>query len=594
MSECSYRPIARGRNWAISTRNALASQAGEIIFFRGGNAIDAAVAALAALGVVEPAMSGIGGELFMLVYDPEKKKVYSVNGGGAAPERATIDFYKNMGFESIPLDGALSGVVPGAFDAWCVALDRFGTMSLSQVLEPAIELAESGFPASEEFVSVIKKNELRLRSFESSRELYFRKDGSFYDTRDNFRNRKLARLYRKLAEKEENALRSGVDRHCAIKAARDSFYKGEVAEEIVSFMQDNGGLFLPEDFACYYALLEEPVHTSYRGYEIYKSPSANQGPAELEILNMLENFDIRGQRSIHICAEAVNLAMADRERFLGDLNYIKSPLNGLLSKEYARHRAKLIDENRRLSSYDAGDPWGYEKEPYVYRQKPYFLSADMPEYRKEQDHEAKCSGPERDHDLSRDMGLTSYACASDKSGLTVSATPSNFSNFGSALVVEPFGFPMNDRASYFWLDEKQTNSLQPGKRPRNTITPSMALKNGKPYLAYGTPGADQQCQALSQILVNIVDLGMSIQEAIDAPMWSSKSFPLSYGNHSTQEGVISIDARDDGVVAELEKKGWLVEVSEPFSNNRACVIRILDDCIEAAAMSTTEGSALAW
>jgi gamma-glutamyltranspeptidase/glutathione hydrolase len=594
MSELCYRPVARGRNWAISTRSALASQAGEIIFFRGGNAVDATIASLAALGVVEPAMSGIGGELFMLVYDPEKKKVYSVNGGGTAPQRATIDFYKKMDFVSIPMDGVLSGVVPGAFDAWCVALDCFGTMRLSQVLEPAIELAENGFPASEEFVSVIKKNELRLRSFESSRELYFRKDGSFYDTGDNFRNRKLAGLYRKLAEKEENALRSGADRQCAIKAARDAFYKGEVAEKIVSFMQDKGGLFSLEDFACYYALLEEPVHTSYRGYEIYKSPSANQGPAELEILNMLENFDIRGQRSIHICAEAVNLAMADRERFLGDLNYIKSPLNGLLSKEYARHRAELIDENRRLSAYDAGDPWGYEREPYAYSQKPYFLSDDMLEYRKEPDHEAECSGSEKGHDLSGDMGLTSYACASDKSGLTISATPSNFSNFGSALVVEPFGFPMNDRASYFWLDEKQANSLQPGKRPRNTITPSMALKNGKPYLAYGTPGADQQCQALSQILVNIVDLGMSIQEAIDAPMWSSRSFPLSYGDHMTENGLIVIDERISEVADDLRKRGWRVEMAEPFSNNRACIIRILEDCIEAAAMSTTEGSALAW
>jgi gamma-glutamyltranspeptidase/glutathione hydrolase len=311
---------------------------------------------------------------------------------------------------------------------------------------------------------------------------------------------------------------------------------------------------------------------------------------------MLENFDLRERRSnsIHISAEAVNLSMADRERFLGDLNYIKSPLNGLLSKEYGRHRAELIDENRRLSSYDAGDPWRYEKDPYEYRPWAYFLSGSDAADKAESNCKTESSSPRNSYDLSRDMSLTSYACASDKSGLTVSATPSNFYNFGSALVVEPFGFPINDRASYFWLDERHTNSLQPGKRPRNTIAPSMALKDGKPYLAYGTPGADQQCQVLSQILVNLVDFGMSIQEAIDAPMWSSKSFPLSYGNHRVEDGVISIDARAEGVTEDLEKKGWRVEVSEPFSNNRACIIRILEDCIEAAAMSTTEGSALAW
>jgi len=433
-----------------------------------------------------------------------------------------------------------------------------------------------------------------LRSFESSGKLCFKQGGSCYDVGDNFKNPGLAELYKRLAEAEKKALSNGANRHSAIKAVRDEFYKGKVGEEIVTFLQRSGGLFSHGDFADYYALLEEPAHTSYRGYEIYKSPSANQGPAELEILNMLENFDLRDQRSIHICAEAVNLAMADRERFLGDLNYIKSPLNGLLSKEYARHRAELIDENRRLSAYDAGDPWRYEKEPYAYRQKPYFLSADMPECRKEPDHEAECSGSERDYDLSGDMGLTSYACASDKSGLTVSATPSNFSNFGSALVVEPFGFPINDRASYFWLDERHTNSIQPGKRPRNTIAPSMALKDGRPYLAYGTPGADQQCQALSQILVNIVDFGMSIQEAIDAPMWSSRSFPQSYGDHGSEDGLIVIDERISEVADDLRKRGWSVEIAGPFSNNRACIIRIAEDCIEAAAMSTTEGSALAW
>lgn len=597
MLKRSYRPVARGRSWAISTRNALASQAGELLFLKGGNAVDAIVASLAALGVVEPAMSGIGGEIFMLVYDPKTQKVYSINGGGTAPKEATIERYRSLGFDQMPLDGALSSVVPGAFDAWCIALDRFGTMHLNEVLEPAIELSRNGFPVSEEFVATTIANDERLKSFDSSRSLYFKPDGSHYGVGELFKNVKLAELYGALAETEKKALDGGFDRHSAIKKARDEFYKGKTAKYIVDFVRSSGGLFEPEDLSDYYALIEEPAHTSYKGYEVYKSPSANQGPVELEILNIVENFELKeaySPQTIHLEAEAVNLAMADREKFLGDLNCIKSPLNGLLSKEYARDRSSLIDENRRLIEYPAGDPWRYEKEPYEYKPRPYFLSENPAVNWGRQDSDTSCSGSGRRHDISDNMGLTSYACAADKSGMMVSATSSNFRNFGSALVVEPFGFPINDRASYFWLDRDHANSLEPGKRPRNTIAPSMALKDGKPYLAYGTPGADQQCQALFQILLNIVDFGMSIQEAIDAPMWSSRSFPLSYGDHRAEEGLIVIDERLANVAEDLRKKGWRVEISEPFSNNRACAIRILDDCIEAAAMSTTEGQALAW
>ncbi len=599
MFEGDHRPIARGKNWAISTRKTHASEAGAIIFLKGGNAIDATIAALATLGVVEPAMSGIGGELFMLVYDPGTEKVYSINGGGTAPKKATIKRYKEMGFKNMPMDGALSSVVPGAFDAWCVALDAFGSMSLSQVLKPAVDLAENGFPVSEEFVSIIKTNEERLRSFESSRRLYFKQEGSCYEVGETFKSPKLAALYKKLADVEEKALNNGADRYTAIRAARDEFYKGEIAKEMVSFLQKSNGLFNEEDFASYSALLEEPVHTDYRGYEIYKPPSANQGPAELEILNIIENFELDeaySSRTIHIEAEAVNLAMADREKFLGDLNYIKSPLNGLLSKEYAKDRARAINESTRSEEYPAGDPWKHEKEPYTYKPVNYFLSESsaIKSDTITTNFETKGAKTGNSYDLSRDMGLTSYACASDKSGLTVSATPSNFHHFGSALVVEPFGFPVNDRASYFWLDEKHANSLAPHKRPRNTITPSMALKDGKPYLAYGTPGGDQQCQALFQVLVNIVDFGMNIQEAIDAPIWSSKSFPLSYADHKVEEGVISIDARVNEVAKDLEKRGWKVDISQPYSNNRGCIIRVLGGGFEAAAMSTTEGLALSW
>jgi gamma-glutamyltranspeptidase/glutathione hydrolase len=468
-------------------------------------------------------------------------------------------------------------------------------MHLNEVLEPAIELAERGFPVSEEFVSAINENEKRLRSFGSSRELYF-KDNCPYQVGDIFKNPGLAQLYKRFAEVEKKALNEGAGRHSTIKAARDEFYRGEIAKETVGFLQKNGGLFAREDFADYRALIEEPAHTNYKGYEIYKSPSANQGPAELEILNIIENFDLKeaySSQTIHLEAEAVNLAMADREKFLGDLNYIESPLNGLLSKEYAKERASLIDEEKRLSEYEAGDPWKYQKEPYIYEPRACFMP-EKSQTTGASEHRAGCSGSKKNYDLSGNMGLTSYACASDKSGLTVSATPSNFQNFGSALVVEPFGFPLNNRANYFFLDGGHANSLEPGKRPRNTITPSIALKDGKPYLAYGTPGADQQCQALFQILVNIVDFGMSIQEAIDAPIWSSRSFPLSYGDHRVEDGLIVIDERTRDAVDELRKKDWRVEITEPFSNNRACIIRILDGCIEAAAMSTTEGQALAW
>jgi len=605
----SYRPIVRGRNWAISSRKALASQAGEKIFLKGGNAVDAAIAGLVTLGVVEPAMSGIGGEAFILIYEPNEGKVYSINGGGIAPKAATIEKYKQMGFENMPMDGPLSSVVPGALDSWLVVLDKFGTMSLKEVLAPAIELAEEGFSASEEFVSMIDANIERIGAFESSKTLYLKHGNYNYQVGEIFKNKDLANLYKELVKTEQSALKKGESRHDALKAVRDRFYRGDIAKEIVKFLQEKGGLFTQEDFSYYYALLEKPIHTNYKGCDIYKSPSANQGLTELLILNILENFNLDeaySARSIHIHAEAVNLAMADREKFIGDLNFVDAPIDGLLSKDYAKERAKLINEERRLEEYLPGNPWEYQGKPYDYYSIEYFnergvkrigtIGKSLDWAGNNIKNDIKDSAKQLASDDSIDtMDLTSYVATADKSGLLVSATPSNFYYFGSALVIGPYGFPINDRASYFWLDERHPNSLQPWKRPRNTITPSLALKDGKPYLAYGTPGGDQQCQALSQILANVVDHDMDIQKSIDAPIWSSKSFPLSYAEHKVEEGVMSIDARiAEDVTKSLINRGWKVSISKSFSNNRACIIRIKDGVIEAAVMSKKESQALAW
>src|SRR5437867_4085111 len=341
----NMRPVVRGRHYAVASMKPESTMAAERILQAGGNAFDAAVAGQAALSVVDAAANGLGSDAVLLVYDSRAKKVLSINAEGTAPRLATIDWYKKNQGGKIPVDdGLLSGTVPGAVDAWYLLLDRWGTMTFAQVLQPAIDVAENGFPIGERMASAIATSR-KLKKYPTSVKLYF-PNGEAPKAGDIFKNPDLARTLRKLVDAEKQNASKG--RHEALKAARDRFYKGDIAQTMAKFSEEQGGLFRYEDFAAYTAKFETPVATDYRGYRVYKNASANQGPTELFALNILEGYDLKALKHnsadyIHTSIEAVKLALADREKYLGDMDFIQTPYEGLLSKGYARERRALID-----------------------------------------------------------------------------------------------------------------------------------------------------------------------------------------------------------------------------------------------------------
>src|SRR5256885_1399877 len=352
----TMRPIVRGQHFAVAAMKAEATRAAERILEKGGNAFDAIGAGQAVLGIVDAAMNGVGSDAVLLVYDAKTKKVYSIDAEGTAPRLATIQWYKEHNGGKLPVnDSLLSGTVPGCIDAWYILLDRWGTMSFAQVLAEAIDLAENGFPVGDSFARALATSQ-KLRKYPTSTKIYLPNNRA-PQAGEIFRNPDLARTLKRLVEAEKQNKARG--RHAALKAARDRFYKGDIAREMASFSEANGGLFRFEDFANYTAKVEEPVSIDYRGYQIYKNPSARQGPAELFALKILEGYDLKrmGHNSadyIHASVEAIKLAFADREKYLGDMDFIKIPYAGLLSKEYAAERRQLIDQNTASLAFRPG------------------------------------------------------------------------------------------------------------------------------------------------------------------------------------------------------------------------------------------------
>ncbi|HKF01797.1 MAG TPA: gamma-glutamyltransferase, partial [Candidatus Sulfotelmatobacter sp.] len=354
----TMRPVIRGRYGAATSMKAEATEAARRILDAGGNAFDAAVAGQAALAVTDFSLNGLGSDAVLLVYNSRDKKVYSINAEPRAPKLATIDWYeKNNGGKIPESDGLLSGGLPGVVDAWYILLDRWGTMSFEQVLKPAIDLAENGFPLSELGASYIAESK-KILKYPTTTKIYL-PNGHPPKSGSILKNPDLAQTLKKLVEAEKDSRSKG--RHAALQAARDRFYKGDIARDLANFSEANGGLFRYEDFAEYTAEVETPISINYRGYQIYKNPSATQGPTELIALNMLEGYDLKamGHNSpefLHTSAEAVKLAMGDREKYLGDMDYIKIPYDGLLSKDYARERRKLIDPDKASLDLRPGNP----------------------------------------------------------------------------------------------------------------------------------------------------------------------------------------------------------------------------------------------
>jgi gamma-glutamyltranspeptidase/glutathione hydrolase len=551
----TMRPVITGRQYAVSSMKHQATEAGVRTLEAGGNAFDAAVAGQAVLSLVHPGANGFGSDAMVLVYDAKARKVSSINAGGPAPKLATIDWYKKHNDNRLPdSDGLLAGTVPGVIDAWYILLDRWGTMSFEQVLQPAIEIAEQGFVLDAGLARAMASR--ALSKYPTSVKLY-QPAGRPYEAGDLFRNPDAGRLLRKLIEAEQGA--AATDRRARLKAARDRFYKGDIAQIMAEFSQQQGALFRYEDFAGYTAKVETPVSTNYRGYEIFKNPSANQGPAELFVLNMLEGFDLKkmGLNSadyIHTSAEAVKLAMGDREKYLGDMDFITIPYEGLLSKEYAAERRTLIDAARASRELRPGNPSRFMSRAAGFVDYPYHATVEG----------------HANHD-----GDTSYLAVVDRDRNMVSFEPSLHSVWGTKVVMADLGIIFNCRGDYYSLVAGEANALAPGKRPRSTLQSTLVMKDGEPHMIMGSPGGDDQVMRTMQTLLNIVDFGLNVQQAIEAPRWSTESFPASHFPHTMKPGTLSVESRIPVAVQDaLKGRGHTLTVSGPWSKGELAVIRI--------------------
>jgi gamma-glutamyltranspeptidase/glutathione hydrolase len=554
-----------------------ATESARRILQAGGNAFDAAVAGQAALAVTDFPMNGVGGDAVVLVYNARERKVYSINAGPRAPKLATIDWYeKNHGGKLPESDGLLAGGLPCVVDAWYVLLDRWGTMSLEQVLQPAIELAEKGFPLSERLAVILAEAD-KIHKYPTTVKIYLA-NGRPPKAGEIFKNIDLAGTLKKLVEAEQENQAKG--RHEALKAARDRFYKGDIAQALAAFSEANGGLFRYHDFAEYTAVVETPVSIDYRGYRIYKNPSASQGPTELIALNLLEGYDLKalGHNSsdyIHISAEAVKLAMADREKFLGDMDFITIPYGGLLSKDYARERRALIDLQKASLDLRPGAPDKFE------------INAQSVGGSVRINLEGNAS-----HD-----GDTSYIATVDKDRNMVSFVPSLHSPFGTGVVMGDTGIIFNCRGDYYSLTRGEANSLEPGKRPRSTLQTTLVMNDGQPFMITGSPGTDDQVMRTMQTFLNIIEFGMNIQQAIEAPRWSSRAFPASPFPHTMYPGDLSVEARIPAATQQtLIARGHKLRVDPPWSlgSNAGILVNSETGVLDAGADPRVEAYAWAW
>lgn len=573
----TMRPVIRGRHAAVASMKAEATEAARRIIDAGGNAFDAAVGGQAALGVTDFSLNGLGSDAVLLVYNAREKKVYSINAEPRAPKLATIEWYeKNNGGKIPESDGLLSGGLPGVVDAWYTLLDRWGTMSFEQVLQPAIDLAENGFPLSEYGASYIAESK-KILKYPTTVKIYL-PNGHPPKAGEILRNLDLARTLKKLVEAEKANRSKG--RHEALKAARDRFYKGDIARDLAAFSEANGGLFRYEDFAEYTAEVETPVSINYRGYQIYKNPSASQGPTELIALNLLESYDLKslGHNSpefLHTSIEAVKLAMGDREKYLGDMDFIKIPYDRLLSKDYARERRKLIDPEKASLELRPGTP---EK-----------LAGGMAALDRPV-HEVLEGNASHDGD-------TSYIAVVDKDHNMVSFEPSLHSLFGTGVVMGDTGIIFNCRGDYYSLVRGEANALEPGKRPRSTLQSTLIMKDGQPYAILGSPGGDDQIMRTMQTLINMVDFGMNIQQAIEAPRWSSRAFPASPFPHTMHPGDMAVESRiPESTRQALIAKGHKLRVDPPWSlgSNGGIVVDVSTGVLSAGADPRVDAYAWAW
>lgn len=481
-----------------ATSQPLATQVALDILKAGGNAIDAAIAANATLGLMEPTGNGIGGDIFAIIWDAKTQKLYGLNGSGRSPKSLTLDYFIENGYEKIPAYGPLPVSVPGCVDGWFEMHKKFGSMKMEDILQPAINYAREGFPVSELIAYYWGRSVPFLSQYPNFTET-FTIDGKAPEKGEIFKNPYLANTLEKIA-----------------KNGRDEFYKGSIAKEIARYIKEQGGFLSYEDLANHTSEWVEPISTNYRGYDIWELPPNGQGTAALQILNILEGYDIASMGFgsadyIHTFTEAKKLAFEDRAKYYSDPDFNDIPVKKLISKEYANERSKLINPARAARNYPAGE---------------------------------------------LEQGNTIYLTVADQEGNMVSLIQSNYRGMGSGMTPKGLGFILQDRGELFSLDKNHMNCYEPAKRPFHTIIPAFITKDGKPFMSFGVMGGSMQPQGHAQIVINMIDFGMNLQEAGDAPRIRHGGSSQPTGEKMNDGGTLHLESGIDyEVIRELTKKG---------------------------------------
>jgi gamma-glutamyltranspeptidase/glutathione hydrolase len=565
----AQRPPVMGRNAGVSAGHPLTTAAAMEILQKGGNAFDAGVAALLVGGVVEQDLYGFGGEGLVLVYPQSEKKVTSIVGQGWAAKGATIDWYleRNKSLDGSGLDPA---VVPGAPHAALTVLERWGTMSFEAVSARAIEYAREGFPLRPRTAATIARQRKFIEQWPSNRRTWLKPDGSLYAAGDTIKLPDLAATLTRMVEAELGA--KGRGRAAGLAAARDRFYKGDIAREIVAFLREHGMPFDETDFSEFFARVEEPASVTYRGYTVYKQGFNSQGPALLQTLNILENFDLQkmGHNSadyLHVLTEALKLAYADRDSYYADPTFVKVPATGLLSKDYAKKRAAAIDMRKAATTQAAGDPLPFDDQV---KEWPFWVAG----------RDSSSQPPVGPDEVDPSLKDTTHISVIDKEGNIFDSTPSGGWITGG-VIAGVTGVGLSTRGEQFWLDRTRAAQLRPRSRPRYTLTPSLVLRDGQPFIAIGTPGGDNQEQTILQALLNILEFPdawyPNLHRAFELPRIQTYHFLGSFWPHRIDlnrldvESDIAADA-----IAELKVRGHNLRTVPPVSIS-GCATAVMID-----------------
>jgi gamma-glutamyltranspeptidase/glutathione hydrolase len=581
----TQKPVLHGKNWMAITGKPLAATAGSMIFQKGGNAVDAACAMLGATCTMWDVLSW-GGETQALIYNPKTGKVIGINALGVAPTGATAEFYKSKGYNFPPEYGPLAAVTPGTVGGLCLMLANYGTMSLKEVLAPSMQLA-AGYPIEAQTANSMERGKQQIKEWPYSKKVFLPHAGEKREAPEAgeiFVQKDLLETLTKMVEAEQQALKKGKTRKEAIMVAYDRFYKGDIAQEFVRGCQEQGGLITMNDLANWKPIEEEPMHVNYKGIEVYKLSQWTQGPMLLQSLNILENFDLKSMgynsaRYIHTVYQTMNMTFADRDFYYGDPYFPPlEPMQGLLSKEYAKFRAKQMVMDRNMADVGPGDPYAFEGKtnPYidVLKKRGYTVDTSaskrgsfVPAHDVRNEAVAAIDADYMDR-LWR--GTTSVEAA-DAEGWVVSITPSG--GWLPACIAGNTGIGMSQRGQSFVLDATLNpfNVIEPGKRPRVTLTPTLALKDGKPFLSFAAQGGDTQDQNLLQFFLNVVEFGMNVQEACEAANINSNQLWLSLGGSKTEDrkprpGSILLHANTpEWVRKELRQMGYTLTFDDRTS-----------------------------